>query len=282
MVTGKTKCLGILGWPVEHSFSPQMQNAAFKSAGLDYTYVPLAVHPEQLSKAVNGLKALSFVGANVTIPHKVTIMSYLDELDQSAKMVGAVNTIVIRDNKAYGHNTDACGFIQSLLKRGVTLSGKHAVILGAGGAARAVIWGLIEQGIASVSIGVRNVEKAQDLMNVFTPFANISAYQWPSTKFDSIISNCDILINSTPLGMYPNVQAEPQVDWPNLTRPIAVCDLIYTPTKTNFLLHAEQQGHLIINGMGMLVEQGAAAFTLWTGVQAPTEVMYAELARKKV
>lgn len=281
MVTGKTKCVGILGWPVEHSMSPSMQNAAFAASSLDYTYIPLPAHPDQLAAAIEGLKALGFVGANVTIPHKIAVIPFIDVLDKSAEMVGAVNTILIKDNKLYGYNTDAIGFIQPLLKKGSLLSEKKIVLLGAGGAARAVVWGLIEQGVSEFAIGVRNPEKARELVDVFSSLVAIKAYSWSSVEFNNELKNCDVLVNSTPIGMYPHIEDEPQINWSLLKRGIIVYDLIYTPEKTRFLQQAEALGHLIINGSGMLVEQGAAAFSLWTGLPAPIDVMYAELIKQK-
>lgn len=279
MVTGKTKCIGILGWPVEHSMSPSMQNAAFAASSLDYTYIPLPAHPNQLAVAIEGLKALGFVGANVTIPHKIAVIPYMDVLDKSAEMVGAVNTIVIKENKLYGYNTDAIGFIQPLIKKGKPLSERKVVLLGAGGAARAVVWGLIEQGVAEINIGVRSLEKAQELIDTFSSLVTIKAHSWPSAEFNTKLRHCDILVNSTPIGMYPHIEDEPPIDWSLLKRGITVYDLIYTPAKTRFLQQAEALGHLIINGSEMLVEQGAAAFTLWTGLPAPIDTMYLALEK---
>jgi len=277
MVTGKTKAIGILGWPVGHSLSPLMQNAAFAAAGLNYVYIPLPVQPVNLDKAVAGLKAMGFVGANVTIPHKIAVMDYLDEIDRSAQMVGAVNTIVIKDNRSIGYNTDAQGFVQSLLTKNVAIAGKKVVLLGAGGAARAVVWGLIEQGAESITIGVRNTAKAQELVEVFSRMADVTVYDWQTQDFLEKLGRCDILVNCTPLGMAPHIEEMPPVDLRLLKPGIAVCDLIYTPALTQFLHSAAGLGHTIINGEGMLVEQGAAAFTLWTGVNAPTGTMYTAL-----
>lgn len=281
MVTGKTKCVGILGWPVEHSMSPLMQNAAFAASSLDYTYIPLPVHPDQLAVAIEGLKALGFVGVNVTIPHKTAVIPYIDVLDKSAEMVGAVNTLVLKENRVYGYNTDAIGFIQPLLKQGITLSEKKVVLLGGGGAARAVVWGLIERRVSEIAVGVRTPDKARELVELFSSMVTIKAYSWPSVEFNNELKNCDILVNSTPIGMYPHTDVEPHVDWSLLKSHITVYDLIYTPAKTNFLKQAEKCGHFIINGSGMLVEQGAAAFTLWTGQPAPTNIMYDQLAKPK-
>lgn len=279
MITGTTKCIGIIGWPVEHSLSPLMQNAAFNASKLNYAYIPMPVQPTQLTAAIQGLKALGFTGANVTIPHKIAVMPYLDALDKSAEMVGAVNTLVIKDDKITGYNTDAIGFVRPLLKQGTILAGKKIVLLGAGGAARAVVWGLIEQGVEEITIGVRSIEKAKELIEIFSPLVNIQAQEWPSPELNEKLSLCHVLVNSTPIGMYPQTDAEPSINWSLITSRITVYDLIYTPAKTRFLQQAEALGHLIINGSGMLVEQGAAAFTLWTGLPAPIDTMYHTLEK---
>ena len=178
IITGKTKNLGIIGCPVEHSLSPVMQNAALQELGLDYNYIAMPVLPENLGQAISGLKALGFCGINVTIPHKVNVIQYLDEIDQSARMVGAVNTIVISEEKLIGYNTDAGGYIKSLYNENVELKGKEVVLYGAGGAARAVIWGLLEQGVSSITIGARNVVKAKDLAEIFTDYGAVKALDW--------------------------------------------------------------------------------------------------------
>ncbi|MEN6413511.1 MAG: shikimate dehydrogenase [Veillonellales bacterium] len=273
-INGKTKIIGVMGWPIEHSLSPRMHNAAFAAAGLDYVYLPLPVQPDQSAAAITGLKALGFVGANVTIPHKVAVMQYLDDIDRSAQMVGAVNTIVIQQGRAIGYNTDAAGFIRSLQNRQITFAGGKAVILGAGGAARALVCGLIDHAVDTVIIGARDRVKAAGLAHLFRDYCNIYAYDWQQEAFNREMENCDLLIHCTPLGMFPNIAAEPPVNWPHVNPSAAVCDIIYNPSRTRFLEQAAARGHVVINGQGMLVEQGAAAFELWTGQPAPREIMY--------
>lgn len=273
MITGRTKKLGILGWPVGHSLSPLMQNAAFESLHLDYVYIPLPVQPENLAQAVAGLKAMEFIGANVTIPHKVTIMPYLDEIDSSAQLVGAVNTIVIKNGKSIGYNTDAQGFIQSLIAKNVTIVDKTAAILGAGGAAKAVVSGLIQHGIHQIIIGARNPIKAQEFINGFPYVTNITSCDWHEDIFNSRIKHCDILINCTPIGMSADKKEEPPIPWDNLNINTVVCDLIYNPPITQFLKSAQTRGHKIINGAGMLLEQGVLAFEIWTGKSGSRQIM---------
>jgi shikimate dehydrogenase len=251
-----------------------MQNAAFEALQLDYVYVPLPVHPDNLAQAIAGLKAMEFTGANVTIPHKVTIMPYLDEIDPSAQLIGAVNTIVIEEGKSIGYNTDAQGFIQSLTVKNVSIAGKSAIILGAGGAARAIACGLIQHDIHQITIGTRNRTKAEELIKSLPISANITGYDWSERSFDNQLKACDILINCTPVGMAAANSEELPIIWNNVNRKAVVCDLIYNPPITKFLMTAQNRGHMVINGSGMLVEQGALAFELWTGRQGPRQIMF--------
>lgn len=272
MITGKTKKIGIIGWPVGHSLSPAMHNAALADAGLDYVYVPLPVQPGQLKEAVAGLSALGFSGANVTIPHKVEVMQYLDDVDSTARSVGAVNTIVIKEGKCIGYNTDAQGFIGALQRSNIKVADKQAVLLGAGGAARAVVSGLLEAGIKKISIGARNRLKADDFAKDFAG-GLITVYDWQDQSFQETLANCDILINCTPLGMTPKLEETPPVEWTKLKKTAAVCDLIYNPPLTKFLDIAQEAGHLVINGEGMLIGQGVVAFHLWTGILPDYKIM---------
>ncbi|WP_378956349.1 shikimate dehydrogenase [Pelosinus sp. sgz500959] len=274
MITGKTKTLGILGCPVGHSLSPLMHNAAFAALTLDYIYVPLPVEPDHLGQAIAGLKAMGFVGMNVTIPHKVTVMPYLDEIHPSAQLTGAVNTIVIKNGKCIGYNTDGQGFIQSLTAKSITIKDKTAVIMGAGGAARAVVYGLLEYGIKKVIVGTRNVAKAQEFVKLFPKSrSKIEGCNWETESFIQALQECDILINCTPIGMSSNKETQLPIQWHHIKSDAAVCDLIYNPSPTDFLVQAEMRGHIIMDGKGMLVEQGALAFELWTGEKAPRKIM---------
>ncbi|WP_040683117.1 shikimate dehydrogenase [Thermosinus carboxydivorans] len=274
MITGKTRPIALFGWPVEHSLSPAMQNAAFRYLGLDYVYLPLAVKPDNLGAAIAGLKAMGFAGANVTIPHKVAVMAYLDALDDTARMVGAVNTIIIEDGRATGHNTDAAAFIAALAAAGVKPNGKRVVLLGAGGAARAVAAGLIHHDAAQITVVARSGDKAATLAASFAAKDPIiSAVPWATAEFSRQLAECDLLVNCTPVGMWPNSHEMPDIDWEQLNPGAVVCDLIYNPQETRLLLEAARRGHQTVCGVGMLVEQGALAFTLWTGHEAPREIM---------
>ena len=273
MFTGKTQNLGVMGYPVAHSLSPAMHNAALQAAALDYAYIAMPVAPEQLKEAVMGLRGLGFRGVNVTIPHKTAIMEYLDFIDEDARIIGAVNTVVNKAGQLHGYNTDRIGFIQALQQAGFQPAGKQVVLLGAGGAARAVLWGLIKERVASIHIGVRNPGKAQLLATEFQGTVPIEVFDWQDPGFQQGLQQADFLVNTTPLGMYPRLDGAPVVDWQYVSPQAFVYDIIYTPVKTKFLQQAEDRGCQILDGEGMLAGQGAAAFQLWTGQKADIAVM---------
>ena len=273
MLTGKTVNLGVIGWPIAHSLSPVLQNEAIAKAGIDYIYTALPVKPEDLAAAVKGLRALQFRGFNVTIPHKSTIMPLLDEIDEDARRIGAVNTVVNNDGHLKGYNTDVTGFIGALLANGFNPKDKNAVVLGAGGAARAVVWGLIKAGVKSLTIGVRNPQKAQALVERFADVMKIRVFHWGDPAFVTYLQQADLLVNTTPLGMTPNTNATPPVDWSQVKESAFVYDIIYTPALTRFLVDALRHGHTVLNGEAMLIGQGAAALKRWTGIEPDSEAM---------
>lgn len=278
-ISGKTKIVGLIGSPVSHSVSPQLHNAAFAAVGLDWCYVPLPVATEpaaRIGEAVRGLRALGLAGANVTVPHKQAVISYLDTLTQSAQAIGAVNTIRVEaDGTLLGDNTDARGFIMDLTSYDVTLTGKRAMVLGAGGSARAVVHGLAEAGCSAITILNRTLAKAASLAEVTQPFfpqCTVQAGQLPGS-IKAHAASADLIVNCTSLGMTPHVETTP---WPtdvSLRSGQTVYDLVYNPAHTRLLQQAEVEGAQAIGGLGMLIWQGAIAFELWTGVAAPVTVM---------
>lgn len=276
-LTGTTQNLGVMGWPIRHSLSPVLQNAALEKAGLDYVYVALPVPPEKLRTAVAGLQAMGFAGWNVTIPHKQAIMPLLDEIDEDARIIGAVNTVIHKDGRLIGHNTDVTGFLLPFKRRGIDLRGKKAALLGAGGAARAVIWGLLREGVSSLAIGVRNLRKAESLIEEFAPYGILHIHHWEDEAFREELGEADLLVNTTPLGMTPHTDGMPPVVWQDLKASAIVYDIIYTPAHTRFLREAAAHGHTILNGEEMLAGQGAAAFALWTGQEADLDCMLTAL-----
>ena len=268
-----TKNLGIIGYPIAHTLSPIMQMAAIKAADLDYSYIAIPMQKGKLIFAVDGLRALDFRGWNVTIPLKSTITSLLDALDADSKVIGAVNTVVNDGGMLTGYNTDVNGFLTSLSEVEFMPDECNAVVLGAGGAARAIIWGLCKRNAGHIAVGVRNPEKYKSIVEDFASFKSIELFHWESDEFKEQMEQADILINTTPLGMTPNVDEMPPVDISLLPEGALVYDIIYTPAKTKFLAKAEELGYPILNGMTMLLYQGVEAFRLFTGVEPDEKVM---------
>ncbi len=275
-ITGKSSLVGLIGWPVEHSLSPAMHNAAFANLGLDWAYVPLPVHPDDVHQAIKGMAALNLVGVNVTVPHKQAVMRYLDELSEAARATGAVNTIHIKDGKFFGYNTDAIGFFNSLIEAGCDPKGLHIAVLGAGGAARAVVFALTRAGAASVTILNRTAERAafliDDLADIF-PNSHLHFAPLTNEALADLGDDIDLIVNTTSVGMSPNIETCPWPDDVPMPKQATVCDLVYNPLETMLLTRAQEAGLIAIDGIGMLVHQGAYAFETWTGQQAPTEVM---------
>jgi len=275
-INGQTKLVGLIGYPVEHSLSPAMHNSAFAALDLNWCYVPLPVRPERLGEAVAGLRALSFVGANVTVPHKEAVMPHLDHVTPEAQAIGAVNTLVMREGRSIGHNTDWQGFLTALGEGGFDPHGKRAVVLGAGGAARAVVYALAQAG-AQVAVLNRTLARAQALAQDLSPlFPGLLLFSLPLTlqTLGERTAEAHLLVNATSVGTWPEVDQSP---WPeDLAFPshLTVFDLVYNPRQTKLLRQARAAGAKAVGGLGMLVHQGAAAFELWTGKKAPVETMY--------
>ena len=286
MITGKTKILGVIGAPIAHSLSPIIQNAALHEAGLDYVYTAFPVRRDALASAVCGLRDAGVTGFNVTIPFKTEIMPLLDALSEDAQRIRAVNTVVIAsDGTMTGHNTDVTGFLAGFAARGIGLAGKRTVLIGAGGAARAALWGLLRSGVSSVCIGVRNLAKGKALCTDFAADGTLAVYCFDDPHFRDVLCTADIVVQTTPIGMSPQTDAMPPVDPAAISPSAAVYDLIYTPAETAFLRAAAAHGCTTINGETMLVMQGAEAFSLWTGVRPNTDLMQRvlreELARRE-
>ena len=271
--SGKTKVCGVIGDPIEHTMSPVMHNAAFKNKGVDYLYLPFRVKREELGKAIEGMRALNMRGLNVTIPHKVAVIQFLDELDHLADRIGAVNTIVNDDGVLTGYNTDATGFLQALLGKGIEPKGKKVVILGAGGASRAISFILAERG-SSLFILNRTWDKAKVCADRISQIfqSEATALKLDGENLATALSKADILINATSVGMSPDINETPVTS--NLLKPsLVVFDIVYNPIKTRLQREAEAAGATTISGLDMLVWQGALAFEKWTGLKAPIGVM---------
>lgn len=280
-VSAKTRLCGIIGDPIGHTMSPIMHNAAFKKVGVDYLYVPSRVRKEELGKAIEDMRALNVRGLNVTIPHKVAVIPFLDELDPLAERIGAVNTIVNDDGTLRGYNTDAAGFLQAMLERGIEPKGKNMVILGAGGASRAISFILAERGAHLVILNrLLELDWAEELAgNISKIFTReVKALKLDEENLAKVLEKADILVNATSVGMSPNVD-ETLVTSRLLKSGIIVVDIVYNPIKTRLLREAEEAGAKTISGLDMLVWQGALAFEKWTGLKAPVEVMREEVIK---
>jgi shikimate dehydrogenase len=278
-ITGKTTIVGLIGWPTGHSVSPNMHNAAFAALGLDWRYVPLPVATDpttRIGEAVAGLRALGLRGANVTVPHKQAVMPYLDQLTAAASVIGAVNTIIVQpDGCLLGDNTDAPGFIADLRDNYVDPQDKRVLILGAGGSARAIVYGLATAGAGSITVANRTRKRANELVATLQPrVVNCPLYTcaFPD-DLPAVASESDLIINCTSLGMTPNVETIPWRSELPFRPDQAVYDLVYNPRQTRLLAQATRDGARSIGGIGMLVWQGAIAFERWTGIAPPVDVM---------
>jgi shikimate dehydrogenase len=265
------KLLYLLGHPVAHSLSPAMQNAALRALGLDYEYRLMPVPPEDLEKKADELRDLSIAGFNVTIPHKVAVLPLLDELDETASAVGAVNTVVNSGGRLRGYNTDCVAAARALREVYGDLAGCRVVVLGAGGAARAVASGLAPHA-EWISVLARDEAKAKALAGEVRGQTGAEIRGGDLGGVGELLSSADILVNATPVGMSPN-KGESPVEARALHTGLLVFDLVYNPERTRLLRDAEAAGARTLGGLAMLVYQGAEAFRLWTGREAPESLM---------
>ncbi len=274
-ISGATKVVGVFGYPVEHSLSPAMHNAAFTQLGLPYVYVPFAVPPEQIGVAVRSLSALGIVGANLTIPHKEIVLPFIDEFTQEARDIGAVNTVHIVEGRILGDNTDGRGFWEPLRERGFKVAGKTVFILGAGGAARSVVFRLAREG-AHIILLNRTKERAERLASAVAE-AGLGAVEvlLPGDEQACLeaLLRANLLVQTTRVGMYPHTETLPEIPLAGLHPELLVYDLVYNPICTRLLSEAERRGCPTLSGVKMLVYQGAFAFQRWTGVWPPTDIM---------
>lgn len=273
-ITGRTKIVGVWGHPVVHSRSPVMHNAALAALGLDWAYVPFDVDPADVEAALGGLRALGLAGVNVTVPLKEALPPLLDEVSEEAARVGSVNTVVSRDGRLHGHSTDGAGFLRALEDAGQGAEGRQALILGAGGSARAVAFALAARGThcrISNRTKARAMALARDIGRRFPGRA--SMVEWGMKA-----GQPDLVINTTTLGMHPQEDDAPALPPGVFGAGPFVCDLIYAPAQTRFLREAAAAGCGTMNGVKMLVYQGALSLSLWTGLPLaaiPTDVMEA-------
>ncbi len=270
-ITGKTRLLGLIGSHVEHSISPQLHNFLCRKLDIDMVYLPFHVLPENLVEVVQAFRGLNIEGFNVTIPHKIRITELLDSISIEAKIIGAVNTVKITKGKLYGFNTDGQGFTRSVQSAGIDMRDARTVILGAGGAARAVAVELANQGVERIVILNRSTEKASELAELINSRVRNVALSGSINREDTMkyTEDCNILINATPLGMQPLIHESPVQDPEAFRNKPLVCDLIYNPRKTKFLEYAEKNCCKTLNGLEMLMHQGILAFQIWNQISIP-------------
>ena len=291
MIDGKTKILGVIGDPIEHTFSPAMHNAGLDALKLNYIYLPFHVKPDRLKECIEGAKAMGIQGLNVTIPHKTNVMKHLDEIDQVASMIGAVNTIqfnYVQDNESSnqdneinvttrGFNTDGYGCVRAIEEK-TSINDKKVTITGAGGAARAVAFQIANSGIDELSILNRNASKAESLAgdlrtNLETIGIDIGIHAYGIDDLKRELSDSDIFIDTTPIGMYPNVDDKPIASADMLHEDLLVNDIVYTPMETSLIKEAKLANATVVPGYKMLLYQGIRSFEIWLGHEAPVDVM---------
>lgn len=286
-VWGTTRVLGVIGWPVRHSFSPPMQNAAIEALGLDYVYVPFEVHPDRLAAAVTGFQAAGVVGFNATIPHKQALLELVDEATDEARLTGTVNTVHYVDGRILGDSTDGPGFVAGLAARGCEVAGRRVVLLGAGGSGRAVGVSLARAGAAEVAVANRTPERAEALVRLLCDRVRADSARvvpFERAPLARALAEATLIVNTTSVGMHPHPDAVP-VELPRLAPGAWVVDIIYNPLETRFLQAAKAAGAATMNGVEMLVYQGALSLARWTGradvpVDRMREVLTRELARR--
>jgi shikimate dehydrogenase len=272
-ISGKTRVCGVIGEPIEHSLSPIMHNAAFQAIGLDFAFLAFRVKPAEVEFAVNGVRALNIRGLNITMPHKTAIITHLDRVDLSAQIVNSVNTVLNKENLLFGFNTDGVGAVKALKENGVELKGRKILLLGAGGAARAIAYALAKEA-DELAVLNRTVKQAQALARLLEKSFNKKIASGSLSPYDVEINiqDSDILINATSVGMKPKPDESP-IAPKMLRRDMAVMDIVYNPLETRLTKDAKAAGAEVISGIEMLIYQGAASFEIWTGKSAPVEVM---------
>ena len=264
---------GVIGDPIEHTLSPIMQNAAFEALEIDYAFLAFKVKATEVENAIRGTRALNIHGLNVTMPHKNAAIKYLDEIDPTAKAVASVNTILNKDGKLFGFNTDGVGALNALENNGVKPKGKKILLIGAGGAAKAIAYTLSQEADELVILS-RNTSPTTELANLLKQKFNkkISAVELSPKLMKEHLANANVLINATSVGMNPN--ANQTLVAPELLKPdLAVMDIVYNPLETKLAKDAKLAGAKVVSGVEMLIYQGAASFEIWTACKAPVEVM---------
>ena len=268
----RSELVGVFGDPIDENPTVVTIEAGFRALNLNYRYITMLVKKEDLRTAIQALKALHFKGINLTIPHKVEVLQYLDHIAPDAQIMGAVNTVYIKNGETYGENTDGKGFITSLKEADVQLEGKKAVVLGAGGAARAITVELAMAGTREIVLVNRGKERGEALAELLNSKTKAKAVYVPWEKSYQVPADADLLVNATNIGLYPDT-GKPDLDYATVLPSMVVCDVIPNPPQTAFLMQAKAKGCKTLDGLSMLVNQGAIGFELWTGQKAPVREM---------
>lgn len=276
----RSELVGVFGCPIDENPTGVMEEAGFAARGLDFRYLTIKVEEGDLGAAMQGLRAMHMRGINLTIPHKVAVLQYLDELSEAAAIIGAVNVVVNNDGKLWGENTDGKGFLTSLQDAGVSVQDKTVTVLGAGGAARAIAVECALAGAEKIFIVNRTAQRGQELADLLKEktAAQVEFVPWQGTIV--VPQGTHILVNATSIGLFPHVDEKPDIDYDTITQDMVVTDVIFNDPNSLFLQEAAARGAQTINGLGMLVNQGALNFTLWTGEEAPLAIMTETLKRE--
>ena len=272
-ISGKTRVCGVIGDPISHTLSPIIHNTAFSHLKLDFVYLAFDVKPSELENAMHGIRGLGIHGLNVTMPHKKAVLRFLDEVDQTVKFLGVVNTILNKKGRLCGFNTDGFGALRALKENGFDLSGKKALLLGAGGAAKVIALSLAEE-VEELTLLNRTLEKVRKIEEKLNQHfgEKVRSDTLSPGNIKKYLRDSDILINATSVGMYPNL-SQSIVPSEILKPDLVVMDIVYNPVETQLVENARTAGASVITGVEMLIHQGAASFEIWTGCPAPVDVM---------
>ena len=276
----RAELVGVFGDPVDGNPTGVVEEAGFAATRLNYRYITCLVKRGDIANAILGMRAMNMRGVNLTMPHKVDVLPYLDEITPAARIIGAVNTVVNRGGHLLGENTDGKGFVKSLTDEGINLHGKTVCLLGAGGAARAIGVECALNGANKIIIVNRNAERGTALRDAIAENTDAQAEYIPWDGSVPVPEQTDILVNATCVGLFPDVNACPDIDYDTIEKGMIVCDVVFNPAMPVFLQKARQRGARTISGLGMLVNQAALNFEIWTDVKAPREVMLEALRRE--
>ena len=276
----REELVGVYGYPVDENPTVVIAQTAFEDMKIPYRYLTIEVKPGDLENAMKALTTLNMKGINLTIPHKVEVLKYLDVVSEEASIMGAVNTVYVKDGKLYGENTDGKGFMKSVENAGIDVKNKKIFMLGAGGAARAIAVELARAGIAELVILNRSEQRGQDLLDVIKKNYDIKVTYRKWNQKETIDEDTDLLVNTTNIGLYPNVNDKPNIEYDTIKSGMIVCDVIPNHPHTQLLKEAEKRGAKTIDGLGMLINQCVEGIYLWTGKVANVEKMKDALAKE--